>query len=246
MIHSSTSRAASWPRGRRGDRRRCRLRRRRASWRGACANADDAYVRAQRFGGARHAGEQAAAADRHDQRVDLGALAQHFERDRSAAGDDGRIVVGMDHGGAVDDGERLCVQGRLGVRRTFEDDRRAELAGAADLDLRCGARHHDGRGDVEPSRVIGQALRVISGRRGDHAAGFLLVGQLQQRVERAALLERTGDLQLFELEADIDADGIGQPRRVAARRDRDRAAIRIAAERTSSTVTASSISRLGT
>ena len=44
----------------------------------------------------RVAGNQAAAADRHDQHVEVGRVLQHFERDRALAGDDVRIVVGMD------------------------------------------------------------------------------------------------------------------------------------------------------
>ena len=41
------------------------------------------------------AGDQPAAADRNDQHVEVGHLLQHFQRDRPLAGDDVRIVVGV-------------------------------------------------------------------------------------------------------------------------------------------------------
>ena len=186
------------------------------------ANADDADVGPQRLGRARHAGEQAAAADRHDQRVDLGTLAQHLERDRAAARDDGRIVVRMDHGRAADDRERLRVQGRFAVGLALEDDGRTELTRAPDLDVGRCARHDDRGRHVQAPGVIRQALRVVAGRCRDHAARLLRFRQLQQRVERAPFFERTGELQLFELETDLDADRFGEPRCVAARRHRDR------------------------
>ena len=46
----------------------------------------------------RHAGDQAAAADRHHQRVEIGHRIEHLERHRALAGDDRFVVVGMDEG----------------------------------------------------------------------------------------------------------------------------------------------------
>jgi hypothetical protein len=46
--------------------------------------------------------------------------------------------------------------------------------------------------------VIGDALRVVAGRAGDDAGAPLLRREPRELVERAALLERGGELQISE------------------------------------------------
>jgi len=66
--------------------------------------------------------------------------------------------------------------------------------------------------------VVGEALAVVAGRRRDHAPGALLGGQLQQLVQRAALLVGGGELQVLELDPDLGAGDLRQgPRMVAGR-----------------------------
>jgi hypothetical protein len=65
----------------------------------------------------------------------------------------------------------------------------AELAAVGDLDQCREHRHHDRRGYAEQLRVVRDPLRVVAGRRRDHAAPALLGRELQQRVARAAFLE---------------------------------------------------------
>ena len=72
------------------------------------------------------------------------------------------------------------------------------------------SRHHDRRRNAEPLGVIRDRLRMVAGRRGDHAARALLRRQLQQFVERAALLVGGGELQILELQPDFGADDLGQ------------------------------------
>ena len=48
-------------------------------------HAVDLYLGAQALDGERHAGDQAAAADRHDDRVHIGQLVEDFETNRSLA-----------------------------------------------------------------------------------------------------------------------------------------------------------------
>jgi hypothetical protein len=50
---------------------------------------------------------------------------------------------------------------------------------------------------------------MVAGRHGDHAVLLLLLRELQQRVQRAAFLERGGELQVLELQPDI---GLGDAR----------------------------------
>ena len=68
--------------------------------------------------------------------------------------------------------------------------------------------------------VIGDALRVVAGRHGDDAALALVRRQGRQPVERAALLEGGGELQVLELEPDLAAEDLGQ--RAARSRSRSR------------------------
>src|SRR5690606_16321861 len=55
-------------------------------------DANDTNVRVDALGGNRNAGYQAAAADRHDERIQLGNRSQHLQRHRALAGNDERIV----------------------------------------------------------------------------------------------------------------------------------------------------------
>src|SRR5690606_18341395 len=59
--------------------------------------------------------------------------------------------------------------------------------------------------DAEPRRVVGDRLRVVAGAHGDDAAPPLVGGEREELVERAALLEGGGELQVLELEEDLRA-----------------------------------------
>ena len=84
------------------------------------------------------------------------------------------------------------------------------------------ARHHDRRGDAQAARMIGHALRMVAGRHRDHAAPRACsAGQLHQAVERAALLERGGVLQVLELQPKLGAGDVRQCPRRQARGDDD-------------------------
>ncbi len=137
-------------------------------------DADDLDLRRQRLGGDGDAGNQPAAADRHDQQVEIGASGQHFERDRSLPGDDRGVVIGVHQDEAAL--ARQLVGGAAGVDQAVaaQHDLGAERLGAVDLGERRPRRHHDRRRDAEAARVVGDALRVVAGRhRDDAGAAFL-------------------------------------------------------------------------
>ena len=147
-----------------------------------------------------------------------GTSSQHLQRDRALAGDDARIVVGMDEHQPLGRGQAMRLGAGLGQRVAVQHDPRAMTAGV--LTFMLGVK--DGMTMVAgmPSRagVIGDALGVVAGRHGDHAALALVGRELQQRVERAALLERGGELQVLELDPDV---GLGDARqRLAAQAGR--------------------------
>ena len=102
-------------------------------------------------------------------------------------------------------------------------DLRAVTPGVLDLHHRRADRHHDGSGNAEPMCVIGHALRMIAGRHRDHAALPFVRRQRQQPVERAALLEGRGELQVLEFEPEIAAADLAQRPALVAFGDDDRA-----------------------
>ena len=67
------------------------------------------------------------------------------------------------------------------------------------------------------ARVIGDRLRVVAGRHGDDAARALGRRQRGELVERAALLERIGDLQVLVFDEDL---GAGERRKLRRRQHR--------------------------
>ena len=169
------------------------------------------------------AGDHAAAAHRHDQRVELGYVFEHFQRDGALARDDAWIVVGMDEDQLLGLGQAVGLGRRLRQRVPLQHDARAMVARVLHLVVGCEGRHHDGRRNAQPARMIGDALRMVAGRHGDDAALAFVVGELQQRVERAAFLERGGELQVLELHPDIGLGDARQRLAAQARRMDDRA-----------------------
>ena len=107
-------------------------------------------VGAERLGRRRHAGDQAAAADGDDERVDRRLLRQHLERDRALAGDHREVVERMDDREAALGDELQAGDTRVLEGVAFQDDLGAEAARVLDLDARGEARHDDGRGDAHP------------------------------------------------------------------------------------------------
>ncbi len=171
--------------------------------------------------------DESAAADRHDDGLDLRCLLEDLEGDRALARDHVRIVERVDEREPFALRELARVRARLGQVRAMEHDGRAELATVRDLDQRGEFRHHDGDGNAEQPAVVGDALRVVAGGGRDHAALALLGREEQQRVARAALLEAAGALQVVELAVDLRAGEMRQRdrrRRMATGRRRRRSA----------------------
>ena len=150
--------------------------------------------------------------------VEIRLVLQHFERDRALPGDDARIVVRMDR---MKSRSRASVSARTCASATVSPCRTTSAPYAlvaAIFTERRGHRHHDGRGDAEPRRVVGDGLRVIAGRHRDHAARAIVAVERGELVERAALLERIGDLQILVFDEHLGAGQLREPRRRQHRR----------------------------
>ena len=174
--------------------------------------------------GDRHAADQPASANRHDDRFDIRQILEDLETDRAGPGDDvGVRVRGDEERGAVRavlfgaDLGLVVIAARLQLR--------PGLADRVDL----GAGRRGGRIDrqAQPGGAcrVGQRAAVIAGRRGDERTGFAaFLDQLQHGVERAADLVREGRLQGLELQEHVAARRRREPRRVPERRAYDPAA----------------------
>ena len=184
-------------------------------------DADDLDVRLQRLGGDCDAGDQAAAADGDDEGIEVRLIGQHFERDGALAGDDVEVIERVDEDQAFLLAELEGVVLGLVEHQPFEDDPGAVVAGVFDLVEGGRLGHHDRRRDAEAAGMVGDALGMVTGRGGNHAAALFVVGQLGQLVERAALLEGRRILAVLELDPDIRAGNRRQGARMRQLRPLD-------------------------
>ena len=179
-------------------------------------HADHAHLGPQRLDGDGNAGEQTAAAQRHDDRVGVRGLLEHLQPDRALARDD-RLVVERRH---EDPALRIGARGGVALleRLAREHDLRA-VVGRRDLLRERGVdRHVDARRDAERGRSERDALGVVAGAGGDDAACTLVVAQRGHAIDRAAQLEGARALQVLGLEQHARA----RPARDRARRQHGR------------------------
>ncbi|MGX1387765.1 hypothetical protein AB7M66_008896 [Bradyrhizobium japonicum] len=187
-------------------------------------DAKNPHCRLDRFRGNANAADQAAAADRDHQRIELRHRLQHLEPDSALPRDDERVVVGVDEDHAAGLATAARIRGRLLQRRARHHHLGAVVLGVLDLHHGRADRHDDGGGNAEPLGVIGDALRVVARRHRDDAARTLLRRQRSEPVERTPLLERGGELEVFEFQPDVAAADVAQRAAVATRRLDDGAA----------------------
>ena len=139
------------------------------------------------------------------------ALADQLVADGALPGDDVRIVEGRDQRHPARALHLVTPHLRVGVGVTSEDDLGTEVAHGLHLDVGRGLRHHDHGRDAEPPRGEGDALRVITGARGNHAACALVWPQVRDLVVGAAQLEAEDGLQILALEQDLRAEPAREP-----------------------------------
>ncbi len=154
-------------------------------------DADDPDLREEIFHVRTDAGDQPSAAHGDEDCVDLiaRALTQDLHSDRALSGDDVRIVERVDEGELAISSERERVVIGMIVVIAIEHGFPAEIDDGLHLDLRRRLRHHDRRRNASMSRSERDALRMIAGRRTNHAAPRCRLGQVRDLVIGAAELE---------------------------------------------------------
>ncbi len=175
---------------------------------------DDPDARVQRLRVRRDAGYQAAAADRHENGVDLVAmmLAQNLHGDRALSGDDVGIIKGVDeHQPALPaQFDRVFIS--LIVVIAVQHDLSAEISHRLHFDVGSGHRHDDDGRNAACARAQCHALRMIAGGRANDTSLRADRRQLRDLVVRAANLERKHRLEVFSFEHDAVAEPARQPR----------------------------------
>jgi hypothetical protein len=161
---------------------------------------DDPDRGPHRLHGAGHAGEQPAAADRDQDRADLGELVEQLAADGSLPGDHVGVVERVDEGGALLGDVPLRRRQRLGEGAPDELHPGAERLGGGDLDRGRAGGHVDHGGNPEVRGGEGDALRVVAGAGGHHPAAPDRGWQPRYVHERPAELERAGPLQQLALQ----------------------------------------------
>ena len=158
------------------------------------------------------AGGAAAAADGHDDRIDVGPVLDDLERLGSDPGDQERLVAGVHVAVAVLGGEALAVlAGRVEVL-SVHDQLGAERPHRSELDRVRILGDADARGDAVEARRIGDRLSMVSRRRRDQPARPLVLGELRDEVDPAANLERPDRLVVLVLHPDLGTEQLVETR----------------------------------
>ena len=139
-----------------------------------CADADDADGGVDGFGGQTRAGCAAAAADGHDNHVDIRLGLQNFQRVRADAADEGRFVAGGNEAQSLfplEHGAMAFAGFEVGA---VEDDVGAIAAHGIDFDRVGSFGDNDDRVDAEELGGVGNGLAVVAGGGGDDAGSAVL------------------------------------------------------------------------
>jgi hypothetical protein len=141
-------------------------------------------------------------------------MAEDLVSNGALAGDDERIVEGMDEPQAARQDDLIAVRLGIGIRVAAQHDFRAHLADRVDLDLRRRLRHHDEGAQAQVARREGHALRVVARAGRNDAPRALRLGEVRDVVVGAAQLEAENRLQVFPFQEHL----VLQARREARRR----------------------------
>jgi hypothetical protein len=178
--------------------------------RGFRLDTDHSHGRIDRLGDDAGAGGAAATADGDDDHGGLRLLLEDFERLRCDAGDQQRLIAGVDVAVAVLVGELLAMLARIVVVAAVKDELGAEAAHRGHLHRVRVLGYADRRLHAEETGGEGERLAVVSGRGGDDAAPALIRGELRDQVDAAPHLEGADRLVVLVLDEHLRVEQFAQ------------------------------------
>jgi hypothetical protein len=164
-----------------------------------------------------HACEKTSATHGHHHRIHVRVLLQQLHRDRAGTGNYLRIVEGMNESSSLFLGELHRILVRFAERLPRLHDPRTKLARALHFGVRSIAGHDDDTVDAQAGGMVGDCLGMVAGGGADDSSGTLLRRELEQLVQRSALLVRTRDRQMLLLDVQLATDQRTDARAVVAR-----------------------------
>src|SRR6185295_5007093 len=161
----------------------------------------------------RDARDEPAAADRHDERVELVRVLEHLERHGALTGDDVVVIERMHvrASALARDLERDRV--RFVVATVREHGLRAAALDSGELGERYTLGEHDGHRRANKLRGERDALPVVPGGCGHDTGGALCRIETRERVQRTADLEGASALEVLELEIHLAPGELRERRR---------------------------------
>ena len=169
----------------------------------ACLYAVNLDIRVQLLNGKRHAGDQSAAADRHNDCVHVCHLIQNFQTDGALSGNDVFVVKGVYKSVVVFLLELYSLVVGIVIDTLDHADLCTVTLGSFYLGDRSTVRQADESLHVVLCCSQSHTLCVVAGRAGDDTPCLFFFCQLGHHVIGTANLERTGDLQVLCLEKQI-------------------------------------------
>ena len=163
----------------------------------------DLYLRPQALDGKGHAGDQAAAAHRHNDRIHIRQLIQNFQTNGSLPRDDLLIVIGVDkgHAGLFLQLHSLVVGIIVGARH--QTHLCAQILGVLHLHDGGTVRHANDALDATAGGGQRHTLRMVAGRAGNDALGAFFGRKLADLIVSTAHLEAAGGLQILGFQVEL-------------------------------------------
>ena len=163
----------------------------------------DLYLRPQALDGKGHAGDQAAAAHRHDDRIQIRQLVQNLQTDGALACNDLLVIVGVDEGHA---GLFLQLHGLVVgviVGAGHKADLCTQVLGIFHLHDGGTVRHANDALDATAGGGQRHTLRMVAGRAGNDALGAFFGRKLADLIVSTAHLEAAGGLQILGFQVEL-------------------------------------------
>ena len=182
--------------GRRHARRLCRF------------DPHDFDLRVQHLGQRSYAGDQSAAAHRHQDVIHRRKFLHDLHGDRPLTGGDIRIIERMDECIALFLGQFACICIGIVIYIPVQDHFSAHALRPVYLDQRRDRRHNDHGLTAELLRRKRHALGVVPGRRCDQSPGPFFLAHGADLIVRAADLICAGMLHVLRFQIDLSS-GLG-------------------------------------